>query len=399
MPVLALWRRNWAVWAMPVSAVILVTMRSNQTDWFDGYPSWAAAQKAYSVVVLGIITALCGAAESGWLRRARLVERPSSRGFFPRFLAPILMTWLPTALLLFVGVVAAGGSAAVGVWVSSLVSLLAWTAVGFAVGIVVRPVIALPVSVILAFFWFGFTPSIEPPWIRHLAATWDGCCDVSVMPSVLALRGSLAMSCALIAASLLVVLAWVNGRRFRSFGAVGACVMVVVGLLTGYATTSQVGYFPTQPREDQVVCSAGQPEICLWPERAPYASQAAGRIHEITDRWKLLGIELPNRLSEGAVASPVAGIGPLIYSHDASPAEGADWLADGLVQSCSQTAIEASSGALGLFQAKDWLLHNSGVPDRQSQVSDPTGLGDLLALPASRQVELVNDYLRWARNC
>lgn len=399
MPVLALWRRNWAVWAMPVCAVILVTMRSNQTDWFDGYPSWAAAQKAYSVVVLGIIAALCGAAEGGWLRRARLVERPSARGFVPRFVTPVVMTWLPTALLLFVGVVLAGGVAAVGVWASSLVSLLAWTSVGFALGVVMRPVIALPVSVVLAFFWFAFTPSIEPPWIRHLAATWDGCCDISVVPSVAAMVGSFAMSSALIAASLMVVLAWVNGKRYRFPGAVAASAIVAVGLLVGHSVASQVGYFPTQPREDAVVCSAGEPEICLWSDRAPYAPQAAVRIHEITDRWRSLGVEVPHRLSEDAAAQPVAGVGPLVYSHAASPAERADWLADGLVQSCSSTMLEESSGALGLFQTKDWLLHTSGAEGAQSRVSDPDGLAAVVVLPASRQVQLVNDYLRWARDC
>lgn len=399
MPLSALWRRNWAVWAMPASALVLVMLRSNQPDLFDGYPHWAAAQKVYSVIVLGMLTALCGAAEGGWLRRSALVQRPAVRGFLARFVLPVLMAWLPTAALLILAVAVAGGIASVQVWATTLTSLLAWTSVGFALGIALRPAIALPASVVLAFAWFAFTPSVEPPWIRHLTATWDGCCDVYAMPSSAVVVGSFLMSAGLTMASMLVVLSCARNWRPRAIAVAGAVLVTVVGLAASYTLVSRVGYFPISPRTDPVECVSGNPEVCLWSGRRTEAAEIAAQVHAVTDRWRGVGVELPARLSENAVAIPSADAGALIYLPDAPPPLRVEWLAEGLVRGCRELETTESGDELEMYQVKDWLVHHSGTVDIAAAISDQAGLDEILTLPTSTQVKIVNEYLRETREC
>lgn len=172
MPLWALWRRNWAVWMMPITGLVVATWNNTQLPFFDHYPYWVAAQKTGALIILGMATSIAGAAEGAWQRRGRLNEQPTGRGLLVRFGLPILMAWLPTALLLMIGITAVGGIAAWQLWLTSLISLFAWTCLGMALGALLRPVIALPVSVLAAFGWFAFTPAIEPPlatpFVRNL---------------------------------------------------------------------------------------------------------------------------------------------------------------------------------------------------------------------------------------
>lgn len=392
MPLLALMKRNWAVWSMPLTAFVLISIKSNQPNWYDGYAPWAAAMKVYSLIVLGMVSALAGAAEGGWLRRIGRVDYPSRRSDLVRFGIHIVISWLPTATLLVLAVVAAGGMSAVSVWAPAEVSLFAWTCVGFALGVSLRLVVALPASLILAFGWFALTPAMEPPVVRHLPATWDGCCSLAEVPSGSVMWGSLLMSTTLVFASGLVMRAASIGRRVR--GASIAALVLVAGLMSSMALVRDVGYFPTQRRHADMLCVGTMPTTCFWPEREPRLTQASNQVHAVTDIWRDRGVALPGTLSEATSATPQPGVGRLIYASNASPVQRVEWLADGVVTICPYDELTALP--LEPITVRDWLV-------RQTEISMPPvnqpELVTLVSLPMDAQVAQINAYLTQVRRC
>lgn len=327
MPIWALTRRSWAVWAMPVTALITITLRSDQLALYEKYPPWAAAQKAYAVVIIGMISAVTGAAEGGWLRASNLVELPAARRPGIRFMAHIMLSWLPTAALVLLGIASVGGLPAWEIWGPTLASLLAWTTLGFALGVTLRRAVALPLSVVFAFTWFAFTPSMHPEWIRHLAGTWDGCCDISTDPSNHVAAGIVIFAGSLALASWLVVLAGSQGLRPRIVWLGIALGIVLAGFAGAGMVVRSVGYFPVQARTDDVVCHGHRPEVCIWPERQAYAAAMVLEVQELAAHWTELGVSMPETLGEDAVHTPRDGVSPLIYSRSADPAQRTEWLA------------------------------------------------------------------------
>ena len=397
MPIRALLRRNWAIWAMPLTGLTVAIMNNRQLPYFDNYPYWMAAQKTGALVVLGMIAALTGAAEGSWQRRADLLWRPSARPMLARFGLPILLTWLPTASLLMVSVIAVGGLAAWELWLTSLLSLLAWTCLGFAVGVVLRPAVALPVAVLLAFFWFAFTHAMEPPWLRHLSAEWGGCCGPSDVPSTAVLSGVLLVASCLIATSAWLV--WVTITRNRPWLWWAACLAPIpAGLIAAGALCSQVGYSPEQPRTGPVVCWDGEPRICLWPERRAYAEPDIAELRAVLDHWRDLGVVLPSVLAENARSSPQDDAPQLVYNHSDTPAERTENLALGLANSCHPMDDEPTD-LLGHFVVKDWLVINSGTPQIDDRVSDREGVEPLLRQPEDQQVREINRTLEALWTC
>ena len=386
MPLRALWAHNWAVWAMPVTLLVVATMNNRQLVFFDQYPLWLAAQKTEALTVLGMVTCLAGAAEGGWLRRSRLVVRPAARSTWARFAVPVVAAWLPTAAVLLAGVVAVGGGGGWQVWSTALLSLLAWTWVGFAGGIVFRGVIALPLSIVIAFGWFDFTPAVEPPWLRQLTGAWGGCCDTGSVPNASVSAEVVLVAIGLILGSSCVVWAWSRpiGRRFGW----AALAPVVAGLVVAASLIGGVGHSPTQPRSDAVVCRSGAPELCFWPERDPYVDSDLASLRTILDHWAGLGVELPGRLSEDAAAAG-GQAAPLVYSHSDTSERRAESLAQGLASGCPV----GRDGLLGYHVVKDWLTIHSGVAGLDGMVSDPDALLPLLTEPEAEQVRQINQAL------
>ena len=390
MPLWALWRRNWAVWMMPVTGLVVATWNNPQLPFFDRYPYWMAAQKTAALIVLGMVTCLAGAAEGAWQRRGRLNEQPVVRGFPSRFGLPAVMTWLPTAVLLLAGVGVVGGIAAWPMWTTSLVSLFAWTCLGMALGVMLPTAVALPASVLAAFGWFAFTPAIEPPWPRHLSATWNGCCTPSAVPNAGVLAAALLVAVGLCLTAAGLVWVWAYNRKPRLGRAAATLVPVAVALAAGGVITHDIGYTPTQPRTDQVVCWPGTPEVCLWPERRPYGDADVQDLRVITDRWSQLGVQVPTRLSEAAT-QPRDGTAPLVYNHSDTPGERVWGLAHGVATGCAESNLEQSTNGFDYFVARDWLIYNSGLA--RTGLGNTDDLEPLLRKPLAEQVRLLNGAL------
>lgn len=390
MPLWSLWRRNWAVWMMPITGLVVATWNNIQLPFFDHYPYWMAAQKTGALIILGMVTCLAGAAEGAWQRRGKLNGRPAVRGFLARFGLPVVMTWLPTALLLVIGVAAVGGITAWQLWLTSLASLFAWTCLGMALGALLRPVIALPVSVLAAFGWFAFTPAIEPPWPRHLSGTWDGCCTTSSVPNVSVVAGVLLVAAGLCLTSAGLLWAWVHNRKPLIGWAAAMVIPLVATFAAAGVLTHDIGYTPTQPRSDQVVCWPGDPEICMWPERRPYGESDGRDLRTITDHWSKLGVHIPKRLSE-ATAEPRDDTAPLIYNHTDTPAQRVRNLALGIVTGCDASNVENSTNGLDYFTAQHWLTLNSGLSDTDRDNTDD--LEPFIKKPMAEQVKLLNGAL------
>jgi hypothetical protein len=390
MPLWALWRRNWAVWLMPVTGLIVATWNNMQLPYFDHYPYWMASQKTGALILLGMVTCLAGTAEGAWQRRSRLNEQPVARGFLARFGLPIVMTWLPTAALLAIGVAVVGGISAWQLWLTSLASLFAWTCLGMALGLMLPTVVALPVSVLAAFGWFAFTPAIEPPWPRHLSGTWDGCCTSSDVPNAGVMAGVVLVAAGLFLTAAGLVWVWARNRKPRSLWAAVMVVPVVAGLTVAGLITHDVGHSPTQPRTDPVICWPGKPEICMWPERRPYGEADAQAIRVITDHWRRLGVHIPERFSE-AVSEPHAGIAPLVYMHSDSMEQRVEHLADSLGSPCDPD--QDSPDGLMDITVESWLANNAGVPAITDTYIDLGTQKSLPNKPMAEQVRLINRAL------
>ncbi|MFT3886817.1 MAG: hypothetical protein QM713_01450 [Arachnia sp.] len=392
MPLAALLRRSAALWLLPLTVFVVLRINNEQLVAFPGYAPWAAAQKAYAVVLLGMVAALAGAAEGSWLRRSGLLRRPATRGPLPRLGTPLLLAWAPTAAALVAAVGVVGGLAAWPIWATSVLSLLAWTGVGMALGVALRTAVALPLAVVGAFFWFAFTPSMEPFWLRQLTGAWTGCCDSGHAPSTVAALGVVASSVVLLAAAGAVLVGRVGALAHA--GLASAAILVVGGVGIAATMSAAAGQWPVQPRTDEVRCLDGSPRVCLWPEHAPDGGRIATEIRAVTDRWRTIGVVLPATFSEAAVNLPQPGLAPLVYDSSASAGRRLEAFAGGLARKC----LPDDSTAVDPFVVQDWLVAHAGPNDPQL-IADQAGLDAFRTHSDAEQLNLINAFLALPWKC
>ncbi|TFD49298.1 hypothetical protein E3T55_11605 [Cryobacterium frigoriphilum] len=185
-------------------------------------------------------------------------------------LATLLLGYLVVVLLslLTSGLPATGSPSALIVPLSFAGLALGAVAVGFALGAVLPPVVAVPVAGVLLYAWYSMPlDGAALAWRNVTGAGLTQCCLwVDVVPHPQAQLIAIVSGVALTAITLLLVAARPSMQRSVSFAGVAVSIMAILVAVapsvSALGQASQVGRDLTELR-----CEGTSPQVCLWPEQ------------------------------------------------------------------------------------------------------------------------------------
>lgn len=236
--------------------------------------------------------------------------------------------------------------------------VVTYGAVGFAIGILTPPALAIPLASSLALLWMAFVPAMYPVWLRHLTGMYRDCCALGESIAPEALLAAAAVDLALIAAAA-VCIAVTTPRLYR---AVATLAIFAVGALIGVRFASSLTYAPVQPRDgSQLRCAPdGGVELCLWPEHVPASAQVGEAAAGVLTHWSAAGIDAPTVITEGLGAPTPGTLRVRIF--DTSP--------DGVVLAMATARLppdpdcgHGTTGAVALLYLRAWFAAAGGVSD------------------------------------
>lgn len=274
---------------------------------FD-YALASAAKASGAIVVVGPFVALSAAYEMRVLRAlwGQLdVRLPWYRVAFGR-LWPVAGAGVLAMGASYAAMGAAGSSSLMspGWYYYPLVSLFgvfAWMSVGAALGLLFRPLVAVPLAAITPYLVVTLPGGWEPLWLRHLTGLLFDCCSTS---DVLDRRAVVASTGILLAFGLVgwMLIFLRLGALSPSPSPFAAGSVLTAGLvLLAVTQASHLGAAPTAQRPLNALECSGQ--VCLWPEdaRARQANEAAWP--KVRLAWTELGLPL-RQTAIGPVSGP-----------------------------------------------------------------------------------------------
>jgi hypothetical protein len=174
--------------------------------------------------------------------------------------------------------------------------IVAYAAVGLAIGVRAPTAMAVPVATILPLLWLAFVPAMQPVWMRHLTGMFRDCCGLAEAFAPRAALASILVNVGLIgAAAVASDLAVPPGRR--AFGVLG--ILVGLGVVSG-ALVDDMSYAPVMARDPSALrcTNASGTQVCLWPEDSSVAPQIDALVGEVSAAWRTLGVRTPATFTE-----------------------------------------------------------------------------------------------------
>lgn len=142
----------------------------------------------------------------------------------------------------------------------SLMLGLCWAAIGAALAMALRPILAVGIAAFAALCWYGIPPTVEPGASRWVSGDFGTCCGLD---TVLDPRTFLSAALGIVALTLLTAGACALIRRRWGAGAALALIGAL-GLSASTAQAAHISAYGTLERPDrEMVCRAG---VCTWPE-------------------------------------------------------------------------------------------------------------------------------------
>ncbi|MFJ2828951.1 hypothetical protein ACIPC1_15455 [Streptomyces sp. NPDC087263] len=311
-------RANAAVLVAPLLLGIVVLYVSSDyvAGDLDGYWTAATAKAASALNFIAPVTAACAAWEAGRLRRAGIgAATPTRNGWqiAVASLAPVvLLGFLALAAALAVArlhMESAPGWPDARILASAGVILCAHVIAGYAIGMWLPPVAAVPVVLVGDYLWNVYPPALEPLWLRHLTRPASGCCMNTsaadpggiVAPALLAV-GLAAVALAATAASRHAPRL---GSLPRSVPYLGAALAVIAALATtaeGVSLVDRLGpdAIEARPLSDLVCANPQGTRVCVWPEHAPRLTETARTVSAAVERLRLVGVTPPDVITESS---------------------------------------------------------------------------------------------------
>ncbi len=245
-------------------------------------------------------------------------------------------------------------------------------AIGYAVGTIAHPILAVPGLLAGVFCWFH-----TDTWPGNHALNWNNVTGfnliafptglgTTVVPQAL-LVVPLASALATGIAVAVVSFRFLRGRRFAASGAIA--VVVIAGLVGSPALLHFVGQHQTLVRSStDLVCKGNSPEICLWPEEEKVAGSVARSTYTAEyQRGIAAGLVLPTKLSSQAIgqrAVVMTAISPIYWADSFNVAQSEEFYALAVTDTSScetrassrQLAIATYATALTLAVPKSYAL-------------------------------------------
>lgn len=158
----------------------------------------------------------------------------------------------------------------VGLVAVSAAGVLAWTPFGAALALALRPLLALPLALLLPFLVMSLPQGWSPLWIRHVNGYLSDCCSTSQVLDQRAVHASLGFLLAVLVcstAAMAVRLAKDDGHARHTLpAATTASVLALAGAAALIAPVTALGAVPTRQRP--IAALQCQDELCLWTEDA-----------------------------------------------------------------------------------------------------------------------------------
>lgn len=308
MPFGSVLRGSPAVWLSPLLVALAVLATSSTTIALtlpEPYPLALTSAGASSVFLVAPVCAAWAAWEGGRLRRAGWFTLPHAR-------SPIVIALVALAPALVVGLVAIAAAVAVRFLGAGAVALpdlrvvaktvaviTAHALLGFAVGVNVPVVIAVPTVLLVDYGWMVLPIALEPLWLRHLNGTWISCCALHTDLAPQAFAGAVVVAAGFAATAVLLLRQPLDAARLAL-----ALAPLVLAFGTGGFLVHRLGPDPTVDRKATLVCSSGQPRVCVWPEHRGRLAEVAAVAVQADQAWRRFGIAVPAEFSEQRSALP-----------------------------------------------------------------------------------------------
>lgn len=281
---------------------IVIALRDNLSEWVTPH-YWLSASGSASLALtfVGPACAGAGAWEGSRVRRARIFDQSTVRSPLAIALPLLLPVWVMGLIGMATALVVSATAAGVGVGMPNLgilaveaVLLAANTLVGYLLGRLWAPVVAVPATLITSFLANAYPASWSILWIRHLVGGGlSDCCSLDQSLDMAAVLSAIAFGVAVCLAAMVLIH---HGKTIPAL--LIASVLATGGFALGAVTAHGMGADPVIPRPTSaLVCDHGQPRICLWPEMNHQAATIRAEGHNAADRLQEAGVMVPSTLT------------------------------------------------------------------------------------------------------
>lgn len=302
----ALFRTALAFRLSPLFVVAMLGGFQGAPGWSGSYGLAATSHAEAAIWLLAPLAAMCGAWEGFRLRRVAWLEQPRRRSLATIAgwsIAPVIVVSVVT-FLAGVAVEVLPLMPDLRVTGLGLLLLLAWTVLGFGVGLVTHAIVSLPTMMVAGYCWFSLPAAYEPLWMRHLTGDLAACCSVEtdLAPAVLVAAGTVAVGLALTGVALIRSRLPSRAAMWRAL----APAPLIAALAISTPLIDDLGPIPAVARDVGMECAGSEPTVCVYPERDGLLDELSAVASESYRRWEHLGFTGPARLSEDRRAFPGA---------------------------------------------------------------------------------------------
>ncbi|KAK1184450.1 hypothetical protein B7755_043980 [Streptomyces sp. NBS 14/10] len=281
---------------------VVIALGDNLTQWVTPrYWLSVSGSASLALTFVGPACAGAGAWEGSRIRRARIFEQSTVRSplaiAFPLLLPVWGMGLIGMTAALTVSAAAAGvgiGMPNPGILTVEAVMLAANTLVGYLLGRLLPPTAAVPSTLITSFFVNAYPASWSVLWIRHLVGgALSDCCTLDQSLDPAAVLSAIVFGLAVCLAAAVLI------HHSKSLLALAAALVLLTGgFALGAACARDMGAEPVVSRSTSaLVCDAGRPRICLWPEMNHQAAMIRTEGHKAVDKLRQAGVKVPATLT------------------------------------------------------------------------------------------------------
>ncbi|MFV2118344.1 hypothetical protein ACE14D_07815 [Streptomyces sp. Act-28] len=173
------------------------------------------------------------------------------------------------------------GGTSIGMIGMELLVVVAHTGMGYAAGLTLPRLLAMPVALLGSGLWMAYPATLDTFWVRQLnGRNLIQCCALDQTVDSRAVVTPVLVAIGLIAA----VLIFMQVRR--AAGRILASIVIALTMTAGTLMAMPLGYQSAVARDTSALsCDDGKPVVCLWPEQLEegknirlWASEAAQQL-------------------------------------------------------------------------------------------------------------------------
>ncbi|MBQ0827818.1 DUF7224 domain-containing protein [Streptomyces tagetis] len=421
-------RAHSAVLAAPplLGIVLLYVFSAEVSGNLDGYWTSATAKAASTLMFIAPVTAACAAWEAGRLRSARIGNRTPTRNGWrigAAALVPVMALGFVALGVSLAGVrmqmESPGGWPDLPILASAAVVLVAHTLAGYAVGMWLPAVAAVPVVLVGDYLWNVYPPALEPVWLRHLTGPAFGCCMNAAVADPASIVGPALLAAGLAALAVGAVAASPHAPRLGALPGPAAYAGGAVALLTTVATTTGSvalvdGLGPdavrARPASDLVCADAEGTRVCVWPEHRARLAETTGIVTTAVAGLSRVGITAPDVVTEDGRRTSAKRWTVTVRQ---DPGFTGQDIRSGLVSDLSRLLVDTAEGAdpgncpadqavavQRALEAEDglrvWLSAHAGASEEEARHRVDPSVGESVAPVLADGVETQKDWYRSA---